>query len=791
MQVWHYRPAFLCCSAFMGAAALGLFLPAAWKWVAVALLAVGALIAIALLLARRRDGYHAILTGAAVCLAVLALVQSYFTFDGGAEVERLRAAEGQNLRVEGVITERRGSGGSLSSFTVKLNAVGGEPVDGLALLTCYYTSDLQAGFAVDMECTVLPLEEVAWDGYDAVALMGDGYRIGLNSMDETSVTITDENAGGVSVAAIRLRQRLVAKLNLWTGEGSHGLPAALLLGDRSDLDLSVRRDFARAGVSHLLAISGLHMTLLFGLLEAILRLCRVPKRARAVVLGMGGMGYLFMLGFPPSATRAVIMLGLTYLSYLCSTRTDPLTSLGVAGVLILTVSPHAVADAGFWMSFLATFGLLAVMPLITELWLKPPKKPLPAWLSAMRAGAVKIAAGLLVGVVAMTFTLFITASVIGQMGVLSPVSTLLLTPLCGVILVASVLLLPLGGTPLGGLLTVVIETVSGWMADLAATLAEPSWVVMSLKHPAILPIALVMTAVLFLLLGIRLAPRRRWLVLLPILVGWVAVGGVAAMDGGLPVENIPIVNDAVPVDRTVTTSYLQPSSISDGLVAVSGRYAVICDLSDGSKKALYAAVTEAEELGATEISALILTHYHSRHTGTLTDLLARETIRTLWLPEPADEDDRYLMEACLEKAEAAGVPTVIYQTGEPLTVTGWLDFSLETAYLERSVQPVLLLRFEASAADQGDETAILVYCGSSVFESDLSARATALVAEADAVIFGHHGPLVKAPFGGELTYRDGVSVTVSVEGDEDKQFDRSALPEGTTVFVGPRRVTLP
>lgn len=753
MELFRRRPLFLLCCLCMLMCAAGAFLPAAGRWAACGAALLCA-VSIGLWTLRKRNLRASLLTAAAGALAILTLLHAALYFHG-AEAHMLASLDGRTVTATGTVTDRRSSGGYLTSYTVRLTAVDGRETDTLALLTCHYVSDLQPGHTVEMEVTVLPLSEAAGESYDATALLGDGYRVGLRSDSEGTVTVLSEESGDPLVRAGKLRRGLAAKLNALTGDGAVGLPSALLLGDKSALSDAARRDFARAGVSHLLAISGFHMTLLFGLAEGLLRLLGAHKRLRAVLLGTAASGYLLLLGFPPSATRAAVMLGCVYLASLLRSRADPLTSLGLAGAVILTVTPYAVADAGFWMSFLATLGLITVMPVVNGLLLAA--KGLTVT-QRLRRALVKTAAALAVGVVAMSFTLFIVAAVMGEMGILSPLSTLLMTPLCGAILILSLIALPLGGTSVGLLAGRLCGSISGWMADLAAWLGEPSWTVVSLRHPAVIPVAALMVAAMLLLLAARLPRRRRWVVILPMLVGWCAIGGVLAADSLLTEDQMSV-------------TYLQPSSQADMLVLTRGRDAVICDLGNGSLTSMTAAAREAEAQGATEVAALMLTHYHSRTAGALHAILEREKVRRLWLPVPADEKDYYLMMACLEQAEEAGVTAILYGAGEELTVFGACGLTLETASVKRSVQPVLLLSLDAGGGGR------LVYCGSAIFESPLAEAAADAVSRADTVIFGNHGPLPKAPFGEGLTLRTDTAVILSAYGDVAGYFYADGLDE--------------
>ncbi|MBQ4112118.1 MAG: hypothetical protein IJD38_04900, partial [Clostridia bacterium] len=255
-------------------------------------------------------------------------------------------------------------------------------------------------------------------------------------------------------------------------------------------------------------------------------------------------------------------------------------------------------------------------------------------------------------------------------------------------------------------------------------------------------------------------------------LGWIALGSV------LGIHRLTTADQA-------SVTYLQPSSQSDSLVLVCGQQSLVCDLSNGSSSALSASAHEAKALGATELSALMLTHYHSRTPGALLTFLSRETVRLLWLPRPKTEAEYYLFLACLEKAEAAGVPVRMYDDGEELTVFGDGRITLETASLKRSTQPVLLVSLSFR---EGEEA--MLYCGSGIFESSLSTRAAQLSAEAELIIFGNHGPTVKAPFGRDLYLPEARRILLSEHGDIAAYFDPTSVSEETELWLGPCRAFL-
>ena len=796
MDLFRRRPLFCACGLYMAMAALGFFLHARGLWSFTAVLLLSVLVpSLTLAYALSRLWRRSYARGAAILLCtilpLLSIWQSYAMLEGGDTVTYLSAMEGQETTVEGTVTERRGSGGYMTTYALRFDSINGHAVKGSAILICHYVSDLQPGHAVTLRATVLPLDEAAGNLYDAHYLQGNGFSIGLDSATEADVTIhTEEGQKGnaferLSLRMGEIRRSFAARLELLAGRDGKGLPSALLLGETGNLDTALRRDFSRTGTSHILSISGMHMVLLFGLLEGILRLLHVPRYARAVALGLSALAYLTLIGFIPSATRAAVMLGMTYLATLTSSRADPLTSLGLSGMLILAVTPWAVASAGFWMSFLATLGLVTLSPLIGE-WLRAAdrrsaggrlSRPRRAWIFLV-ARLKALCLGLAVGMIAVSFTLFVVAAVIGELGLLSPVATLFLTPPSAVILLVSLLALPLGGSAIGPLLGRILSLMGRVMAGLTAWMAEPSDVVISLRHPAVLPVSILMVALTVLFLGLRLPRKRQYLFLLPVLVGWLTIGGITAVDDHLRASEVNV-------------TFLQPSTQSDELILVSDHKAFICDMSNGSMTAIGGAMTEAHRRGATEISVLMLTHYHSRTGGTLDTVLNREKVRELWLPTPQTDKDYGHYLAYVEKAEAAGVPIRLYEIGERLVTPDGTALVLDTTSISRSVQPVLLLTLDTAPSRDG--VGEITLCGSAVFESDLRTRAARAVATSSVVIFGNHGPLVKAPFGQDLIYAsDGRSVTVIISGvgDISTYFREESFPANARKIIGEAHLTL-
>ncbi len=730
MNLFRHRPLFLWCTAFMGAAMVGFSVQG---WVKILLVGVLSLVLFAgltLCLLGKIDRRRLATAAVTLLVGIGALAESYIYFN-----VRLDAAEtlvGETHTFEAVVTDIGDCGTHMSNYTVHLTGVDGRAANLYAPLTCYHASDMHLGDQIRLTAFVVSLEQAGGGRRQQYALLGEGYAFGLEVYDENDYTVTDVGTGGFTLAMARHRETLSARMEVVFGEAAAGLPAALLIGERAYIPAEVSRDFSRTGVSHILSISGMHMTLLFGMLAVCLGRLGLHPKMRAVLLGVLALGYLAYLGFPPSATRSVVMLGGTYLAHLCAARADTLTSLGVAGVLILLFSPASVADVGFWMSFSSAFGLVTLMTLwrhtdcavggATEKSKTSPRQRLVARLKGLgRRGMVAF----LAGVVAMTTSLWVTVGVMGEISPLSPIVTVLLTPLTGFVLLATPVALWMTGTVCGGWVVKAVNGACTLMTMVTEYLADVPWAVVSVSSTAVWVVIVAMTVALLLLLMVRL-PKRQ-LVFMPVMMGWLLIGVMGGILGEWEREGL-------------TVDYLQPSSTSEMLVVTQGQEAMICDFSDGTFNAMSDAIRQAKADGATAIDALVLTHYHNRMAGTLERLLAGEMVRALWLPAPLNENEYYMMRSCAHKAELYGVAVTVYASGQDMTVFSRGVLRIERTTVSRSARPVCLLTLTAS---RDENAASFVFCGGAVFESDLSSWAMRAASKGEKVLFGTHGPLVK------------------------------------------------
>jgi competence protein ComEC len=174
--------------------------------------------------------------------------------------------------------------------------------------------------------------------------------------------ITALDAGGPGWPT-RLKNQAVAAMREALPPTSAALLAGLLLGERTDLPPDVDAAFRRAGVYHVLAVSGFNVALVASTTWALLAFARAPRRIAALGALVVVVGFAAVVGPQPSVLRATLMAVLVLLALLLERDASVLNGLALAALVILAVRPADLYDPGFQLSFAATAGIvLAPMP---------------------------------------------------------------------------------------------------------------------------------------------------------------------------------------------------------------------------------------------------------------------------------------------------------------------------------------------------------------------------------------------------------------------------------------------
>ena len=420
-------------------------------------------------------------------------------------------------------------------------------------------------------------------------------------------------------------------------DDTEGFVRALLTGDRSGLSYRVRNEMSIVGISHVVAVSGMHVSLLVG---AIMLLCMRRRRLAAIVSFFVMFFFAAMLGFTPSVMRSVIMNSVMLLAPLLHRENDAPTSLSFALMVILAMNPWAIANISLQLSFGALAGILLLTPRMHR-WLlrivhdEALKKRFPRLRRIVRSGTAIISTSL--GATALTQPLL--AMTFGSVSLIAPMTNLLLLSLIGVIFTCSFVVLLIGllyakfGMAGAWLLSVLIRAV----LRLVRLLAKVPYAAVYLTNAymiAWLVLVYVLLGVFFLLKKRKIKPV---VLLFCILASFLGACIFSAQEAG---------NTAITV-----------FDVGQGqcIFLRSGEFTVLIDCggdrgdANGEEVARKLLMT-----GHRRIDKLILTHYDTDHVSGTEQLLSRIKIGELLLPEVPDNTDN--RDRILAAAHEASVP---------------------------------------------------------------------------------------------------------------------------------------
>ena len=239
---------------------------------------------------------------------------------------------------------------------LRVEPTGGEKtafrVECVCMPKCTAGERVQARFALEVPARTQQLSSYA----DGIALSGE-YLSGMKHLGPSE---------SFRAKTARLQRRLSAALRKGMAQGPAGVLAAMVLGDRTHLSKDLRSAYRAAGLSHVLVVSGMHVSILCG--DVLGRLLPNRKkrlrgytgrRVRALFSAVLALLLVGVTGFTPSVLRAAGAVWLSALGVWVYGPPDALTSLGVAGVLMTAGNSYAVCDVGFQLSFAAVVGTLA------------------------------------------------------------------------------------------------------------------------------------------------------------------------------------------------------------------------------------------------------------------------------------------------------------------------------------------------------------------------------------------------------------------------------------------------
>lgn len=504
---------------------------------------------------------------------------------------------------------------------------------------------------------------------------------------------------GVMPWHIRVRQWFQNRIHsLYRGQAA-GLVRALLTGDREELPYAVRNDMAVAGVSHAIAVSGMHVSMLLAL--AALLCGRRPLATALLGLPLA-LAFAVVTGGSPSVVRAAVMEALLLGAVILRREYDLPTALGMAALALLLQNPWVIANVSFQLSFAAVMGIYLLAPRLYRRLLGKAKKP-----GRLRRAA---ATGFAAALSATVLTMPLSAGSFGMLSLAAPLTNLLVLWAVTAVFTLGLLSCLLG--PLGPVLAWAVTWLCRYILGVCGFIASFPYAAAYAGSPLLIWGFCAYGAAVVLLLWRKARPAIPVCALaasLLVCLIWSRWQWAAS----------PMAFTALDVGQGQCL-----------ILEAQGFTAMIDCGGDGREKAGETAARFLHSAGQTHLDALLLTHYDLDHVGGVCQLLHRVQVDRLLLPET--EEKQEIRDAIEAAALEAGTRI--------LTVTDKTDLIFSAGELQV---------FPPVSGENSNESGICVLATAAEYDilitGDLSMYGEAALLSAwdlpqvDLLVAGHHG----------------------------------------------------
>lgn len=402
---------------------------------------------------------------------------------------------------------------------------------------------------------------------------------------------------------------------------------AVLLGNKTDMPSSFYSELKRSGLSHIAAVSGMHLSYIVLLISAFFRPSEKKKRSFSFIIIIFSISFMLLTGLSPSVVRATIMICCIYSGNLFSRRSDPLTSLGLAALIIVTNNPYVAFSSSFLLSFSATAGILFISsPLETIILLPFAKIKKKLILKPIKY----ILTIICVSVSAQVFTLPFMLSIFGELSLWTLPANLLVSPFLPCILGIGFIFC---------LLSYLHIPFSIYVAKLLSMFVSPVRCIIKffgnleygiLYFQSIVPI-FIFTYIIFLIVILLFLLKRRGYIAYPLAILFVCIIFVTASHlTSQDTAEIRFIN----VGQGDSTLIRLPLNIT---ILIDGGFSYMEDDSSVINSYLM-------QNGIKHINFMVATHSNSDHTRGLISVINTCKVDTLIIP-PSFTDDTLIKTA--------------------------------------------------------------------------------------------------------------------------------------------------
>lgn len=261
-------------------------------------------------------------------------------------------------------------------YSIDILQINQEPFVGKALLNVKKDSLFNPYQVDEILATKSSLEDLSHplnpNQFDYKSYLKNQYIYHQIYTDNQQLLIVSSHTHTVIGYAARMRKHINLKLRDYHFRPDElAIINALLLGQRQDIDQEIYNNYSKAGVIHILAVSGLHVGIVLLLLNSLFRPLEYFKHGKVIKIVLIVLilwGFAIAAGLSASVTRAVTMFSIVAIGMNLKRPSNIYNTLAVSMFFLLVFKPMFLFDVGFQMSYLAVIAIVAIQPLIANLW---------------------------------------------------------------------------------------------------------------------------------------------------------------------------------------------------------------------------------------------------------------------------------------------------------------------------------------------------------------------------------------------------------------------------------------
>ncbi|MFH5832282.1 DNA internalization-related competence protein ComEC/Rec2 [Halalkalibaculum sp. DA384] len=503
--------------------------------------------------------------------------------------------------------------------------------------TDHIPDQLQLGSSIRFSATVYPLEQPRnphqfdYKGY--LESQGIYTQAGIESIDSVHNPKT-------LLSWHHLRQLVLDQIEQNFDSTSQSLAKALLIGYKNELDRADKIAFSRAGLSHIMAVSGLHVGFIvapFWVLIPWFWTLRYGKEIGLALLLTLLFFYAGLTGFSASVCRASLTVGLITFGKLFHKVRDSLNLTAVSALILLLANPADLFAPGFQLSFSAVYIILLTVPVV-ERWL-------PHWVRYRWYGTPVMV--VIVSILVQVGLFPLLTYHFGEFSLIGPLANGVVVPWLGFVVPYALFLLPVAAVfPAVGL---PLNVPNQWFLNELSRFTEWasrlnwSWIQLHVDSPLVFGLWI---AGLFLMATLHIS-RLRWKILSILLLLLTVQSGRQLVKKIQPAKLTITVFDVGQGDATLVSTPGGRHFLID-----TGRW------SPGYNSAKYVILPHLKAEGIDKLDAVFLTHPHADHIGGISELIEHVAIDTIYNSGYAYSSNLYQQYHSLARRHSIPVKTV-------------------------------------------------------------------------------------------------------------------------------------